>query len=211
MMPAIDLLPEAYRHARRRERRFRLGLLVGALLLGAELAAAAVLYLRADETRKMLLQAEVARAATRELDRELEAPTRDAERLAMQVAVAERLRTKHRWSRLLALLAETTPDKVVITAVSTDPPQWSPALRSTASGGVLRPRAAGPHIAAGEMARRLIEGVTLSGYAAEHGDLSAFMAALHASQSFADLDLRQARRDRYLGREAILFELQCRW
>jgi Tfp pilus assembly protein PilN len=208
MTVRVNLLPEDYRQARRRDRRFRWGVLAGLVLLGAEVAAAGLFYLRAEETREMLARTGAARMATQELRGELDAPKREAERLAQQVAVAERLRSKHHWSRLLNLLAELTPDKVVITAVSTDPPQWSPALRGRAAdarhGGQSGRGAATP-------VPRLIEGLTVNGVAVDHGDLSKFMAALHQSQSFADVDLRQARRERYLDREAILFELQCRW
>lgn len=202
MMVRINLLPGDYRASRKRARRLRLGLICASVLLGAEIATALVLHLRAHDTRRMLDAAQAAREMTRTVRQELERPTQQAEMLGRQIALAERLRSKHHWSRLLGALSQAMPDNVVLTTLSTDPAQWTSALKpvlASASGQVQG------------QGRKLVEGVILNGRAADHADLAALVAALHASGVFESVDLRQARREKYLEHEAIVFELNCRW
>lgn len=201
----VNLLPEAYQRNRRHDRRFRVGLAVGVTLLVAELCTGLTLHLRADKTRSLLGQAEKARAATEAVKRKLVDPTREWDLVSQQIGLATRLRTTHRWSRLLAVLAEAVPEKVVLTAVSTTPPKWSSSLSQKSKE---RPRRKAKD--ATEV-KRVLEGIVVRGHAADHDDLAKFMAAIQASNAFASIDLVDARRDPFLGQQAIGFELQGHW
>jgi Tfp pilus assembly protein PilN len=199
MIPRINLLPAAYREARRRRRRIRAAVGAGAVLLVVELTVALGVHWRAGETRTLLVAADAAQRQTATVRKQLDVPRREADSLGRQVALAERLRTKHYWSRLLGAIGRAIPENVVLTSVATDPAQWAPSLRRASAGA-----------ASGE-ARRLVEGVTVTGHASDHADLSVFVSAMYRSGVFDRIELRQARRDKSQGRESIAFELGCRW
>jgi Tfp pilus assembly protein PilN len=199
-MPGINLLPSSYRQSRRRSRRLRIGVVAGIALLSLELVGGITLRWRAEDTRKLLEAANAASESNRSLKKELTQLTQQAELVSRDASLAQRLRTKHRWSHLLGALARATPDNVALTLVATDPPQWTSALKPSA----VKPGTPGD-------VKHLLEGVSLTGHAVDHADLSAFLAALHASGAFGSIELRQARRENYLASDAILFELDCGW
>ncbi len=203
MTVAVNLLPAAYRQHRRRARNFKSGVTVGAVLLAAELGVGLVLHARAEETRQHLASADSARASARNVQKQLADPTKQAELLESQVVLARRLRTTHHWSRLLAALAAAAPERVVLTSIATEPPQWQKTGRSASSGG-----AAGKHDG---QEPALVEGVVVQGFAAEHNDLALFVTALNETEAFANVEMKDARRDLYQEKEAIAFTLNCGW
>jgi Tfp pilus assembly protein PilN len=205
MSTQVNLLPGAYIRGRRHHRRFRVAVFIGCLLLGAELIAGIVVHGRAERTRELYAAADLARQNSASTRRDLEDPRREADRLGLEVRLAERLRTKHRWSRLLGTLAHITPNRVMLTSISTDPPRWAPNILGTIATGAVE--VSGP----GRPARALLRGVTLIGQAVDHQDLATFMAAIHGTNIFASMDLRQARREKIGEQESIMFELECHW
>lgn len=201
----VNLLPGLYVKRRRHHRRFRAAVLVGCVLLAVELGIGIVVHGRAERTRALYAAADMARLNITSTKKELDDPRRESERLGRQVQLAERLRTKHRWSRLLSTLSQITPGRVLITSISTDPPQWTAGLLAASS--IVADTTAttkGPQ-------RALIRGVRVTGRAIDHQDLAAFMASIHGTSTFATIDLRQARRERTGDQEAITFELECHW
>ena len=66
----VNLLPEAYRKARQRERWFRRGAAVGLSLLMVELLLSLLLYVRAGDERDLSSAIEQARASSQELSEE---------------------------------------------------------------------------------------------------------------------------------------------
>lgn len=205
MTVKVNLLPASYRQARRRRGRFRLVIGIGAALLVAELGAGVVLHLRTAKTRDLLDQAGRAREAAQAMEKRLTSPERKAALLRQQVALATELRTTHRWSRLLTILGNATPEKVVLVAIATNPPRWMP-RRDRAQTKEPRGRSEEP-----PEAKPSIKGIVLNGYAADHDDLGKFMASLRASGAFASIDLKDFRRDQFLSQDAIMFELRCHW
>jgi Tfp pilus assembly protein PilN len=203
MSVKVNLLPGSYRQLRRHDRRFRLTLVVVSVLLLGELAVGFVLDSRADQTRQLMAATKVAQSATLSVQKAIYDPQHESDELARDVMLAQTLRTKHHWSRLLAAIAQATPEKVVLSSLSTDPPDWNPGLRA---GSVV---AAGPDQK--EIKRQVINGIIISGHAVDLVDLSAFMAAIHASGSFASIDTKEARREKFMNQDAIRFELICRW
>lgn len=202
MSVAVNLLPGAYRQLRRHDRHFRWTLIVVGVLLFGEIVVGFVLDNRADETRDLLAATETARSASKSVQKAMSHPKQESDQLAREVGLAEKLRTKHRWSRLLANLAQATPERVVLLSLTTDPPDWNPALRTMAV-------AVGPDQK--EDKRQMLKGVILSGQAVDHNDLSMFMAAIQTSGTFASIDLKEARREKFMNQDAIRFELHCRW
>jgi Tfp pilus assembly protein PilN len=200
----VNLLPVGYMKRRRHHRRFRLAVLVGSALLGVELVAGIVVHGRAERTRELYAAADAARQNITSTKKELDEPRHEADRLGREVHLAERLRTKHRWSRLMGTLAQITPGRVLLTSISTDPPQWTIGLLANAN--------VGPDSGTGKGAgKSILRGVRLTGQAVDHQDLSALMAAIHGTNTFASLNLKQARRERMGEHETINFELECQW
>lgn len=204
MTMRVNLLPAGYVKRRKHLRRFRAAVIVGSFLLAIELAIGIVVHGRAERTRELYAAGDLARQNIVSTKKELDDPRHEADRLGREVHLAERLRTKHRWSRLMATLARITPGRVLITSIGTNPPQWTV--------GLLASNNVGPSSATGKTpTKSILNGVRLTGQAIDHQDLAALMAAIHATNTFASLDLKQARREKVGDHEAINFELDCEW
>ena len=201
----VDLVPESYRRSRRRVTRFRMCVFAAVVIVVGELGAGLALMSRGRETHRLRTEARAARATTETLQRRLAKPTRQAAALRRQIAVASHLQEKHPWSRLLDTLADATVENVFLTTVSTLPARWTPALADTKSDA--NPGPSDPK----QPTQRVIDGIHVRGYAAAHGDLARFIAAIHEADAFASIDLKDARRDAFLGQDAIRFELECGW
>ena len=205
MTVKINLLPESYRQHRRRQTRFGMVMIGGGVLLAAELCVGLALHVRTARTRELLDEAQDARDTAQAADERLAVPTRKAARLSQQVTLATELRTTHHWSRLLALLGNATPDRVILAGISTDPPRWVQAREQPAKPG------SGHKADESTETKPLIKGIVISGFAIDHDDLAAFMSALQAAEAFASIDLKDFRRDAFLSQEAVAFELRCQW
>lgn len=203
MMPSVNLLPQAYRQAQMRRKRFRMGLAIGAGLLGIELFVGFILHTRAGRTRELLDAAQTARMAAVQVKKKMEIPAAESKLLAQQLALARKLRTTHAWSRLLGQLATSTSPRVTLTAVTTEPARWSASLEADLMIGAT-PKAGVP-------STPLLTGLTVRGYAGDYEELAAFVKGVQMSNAFASLSLREARRDKYLDQDVVSFELQCRW
>ena len=213
MTPKINLLPASYLQAKRQHRRCRRGALVISLLLLGELAVGLYVHRQASETRSHLAAAEAARFAAQEMKTQLVEPRRQLNALEQQVELAERLRMTHHWSRLLALLGDTLPERVVLTRLATDPPRWQKAVYKEKPDPQtrLRKKAFGQDKDEPPPLKSALNGLHLLGYAADSRDLSALTATLNGSGAFNRVDLKEARRGQYLGRDVIQFEVNCRW
>jgi Tfp pilus assembly protein PilN len=213
MTPRVNLLPTAYRQSKRQNRRCRRGALFIGLLLIGELAAGLYVHRQASETRAHLAAAEAAHFAAREMKAQLIQPRQKLQVLEQQVELAERLRTTHHWSRLLAMLGETLPERVVLTSLATDPPRWAKAVHKKKPDQKTRIRSTLPGQNRNEPAplKSALNGVRVRGYAADYRDLSELTAILNGSGAFHMVDLKEARRGQYLGREVVQFEVDCRW
>jgi hypothetical protein len=203
MMPSVNLLPQAYRRAQVRRRRFRMGLAIGAGLLGMELFAGFILHTRAGRTRELLDAAQTAKSATVLVKKKMETPAAESKLLGQQLALARKLRTTHAWSRLLGQLAAAASPRVTLTAVTTDPARWTAGLDADVAVGAT-PKSGASNTA-------MLTGLTVRGYAGDYEELAEFVKGVQAANAFASLSLREARRDKYLEQDVVSFELQCRW
>ena len=211
MTVQVNLLPESYRKARRHEKWFRRGVAIWGALMAVELCGGLVLYLRAGEKRDLLEAADKARNATEALKQELTETTRQATLIRKNIALAKELRATHRWSRLLASLAQATPEGVILSSIATDPPKWSRAKQQARLARKPKGKRAQAEARAEPAGEPPIKGTSISGYAADHEGLSQFLSALHASELFEAIDLQRMRRDQLQGQEAVSFELQGSW
>lgn len=210
----VNLLPRAYRQARIQRRRVRICTSIGAVVLTAELICGLLLHARATETRGYLEAARVARIAAAEARTQLAEPAAKAEALRRDVALAQRLRINHYWSRLLAMMAANAPEKVTLCSISTSPPRWTRMTNTIADDvSAARPVSGRPVPKKKEEpeVRGQLEGVSIQGFAADYMDLSEFTVAINRSGAFASVNLREARRAPFLGQDAIAFHLEARW
>lgn len=202
MKLSVNLLPQNYVRAQLRRRRIRLGVMCGAILLGLELLAGISLHLRAGRTRELRATTQATQATIQAIQRKMDAPRAESDLLSRQLSLARRLRTTHHWSRLLALFSQAASTHVILTEMSTIPPKWSPDLSEellvTAEKNKAEPVV-------------LLHGLTVRGCAADYEELTQFISQLQALEAFASLNLREARRDKFLEQDVISFELQCRW
>ncbi|GMV98270.1 MAG: PilN domain-containing protein [Phycisphaerae bacterium] len=203
MTPEVNLLPASYRAAKVRRRRVRIGAAAACVLLGLELFGGLFLHIRAGRVRDLLGAATEARNETRLVRQKMKAPAQESAQLSQQLALARRLRTTHHWSRLLGVFAQAAADRTTLTAVSTDPPKWTPNL-GAAEVAAARPDAKSD-------IPRVIEGLTVRGCAADHDDVSGFVSRLQAARAFASVNVLEVRRDKYLEKDVISFEIRCRW
>ena len=157
----VNLLPEAYRKARRHEKWFRRGVAIWAALMVVELCGGLALYLRAGERRDLLAATEKARDATQSLQQELAETTRQATLIETNIVLARQLRATHRWSRLLSSLSQVAPEGIVLHAMATDPPKWS------RTGPKVRPAQKTKGKQDETETEAPVKGTILSGYAAE--------------------------------------------
>jgi Tfp pilus assembly protein PilN len=213
MTPRINLLPVAYLETKRQTRRCRRGVLVIASLLIGELITGLYVHQRAEETRSDLAAAEAARFAVQEMKSQLLKPKQELEVLEQQVQLAEHLRVTHHWSRLLATLAEQVPDRVVLTSVKTDPARWTRSIykEEVDKTEVSRRQAIDKGKDQPPPLRSMLAGLNIRGYAVDYRDLSAMTASLNDCGAFHTVDLKEARRGQYRGRDVVQFELDCRW
>lgn len=200
MTPSVNLLPPAYRASQARRHRFRLGVAIGAALLGVELFAGFILHTRAGRTREMLDAAQTARAATAQVRQKMQGPAAEAKALTDQLVLAQKLRTTHYWSRLFGQLTVAAASGVTLTAITTEPGRWSPSLDADAANN----KNSSPPPA-------LLTGLSVRGYATDYPELAAFVKGVQDAKAFATLNLREARRDKYLDQDVLSFELECRW
>jgi len=207
------LLPAGYLQAKRQNRRCRRGSLVIGLLLIGELAAGLVIHRQAAQTRNHLAAAEAARFAAQEMKSQLIEPRQKLKVLEQQVELAERLRTTHHWSRLLAMIAEALPERVVLTSLATDPPRWTKATHKEKADNQTRSKKSALSQNKNEppQLKTVLNALRIRGYAADYRDLSVLTATLNGCGAFNRVDLKEARRGQYLGRDVVQFEVNCRW
>jgi Tfp pilus assembly protein PilN len=129
------------------------------------------------------------------------------------VELAQRLRTTHHWSRLLATLAEKVPERVVLTSVKTDPVRWTRGVHkeNLDTAERIRKQALEKSKDHSPPLKSMLNGMSIRGYAADYRDLSALTASLNGCGAFNIVDLKEARRGEYLGRDVVQFELKCQW
>lgn len=212
MKVRVNLLPESYLRIRQRERRFKQGVLLGALLLVAEMAGGVALHMRARRVDEIVTRTGEIRQREERLRQKLKAPQQESERLDQEILLAEQLRSKHYWSRLLYTIGEITPEKVLLTSMSTNPSRWSKSLHRVAPRDQPEPGA--PTARSPEQRGpppRLLLGMTLRGFAADHHAVAQFVTRVHDSQLFRALDLKETRRETLMGKQGVAFELVCHW
>jgi len=212
MKVQVNLLPESYLRVRLRHRRFKQGLVLGVVLLAVEIAGGMALHAHARRTQNVLTEIEGMRRREQRLRKELNEPLQESERLDQEILLAEQLRSKHYWSRLLSTLSATTPPRVLLTNVATDPPRWSKSLHRSAPSA-SRDTEKNKALPEEEPERTplFLRGMTLRGFAADHEAMAEFVTRVHESKLFRSLDIRETRRETLLGKKGVAFELVCHW
>ena len=206
MTVQVNLLPESYRKARQHEKWFRRGVAVWVTFMAVELCVGLVLHYRTGEKRDLLAAIDQTRNATQSLKEELKEARHQASLIKKNIVLAKQLRATHRWSRLLASLAQAAPDGIVLSSIATDPPKWSRVRQQVGFAKKTKDKRVET-----DAEPPPIKGTILSGYAADHEVLSQFLSALHASELFDAVDLQRMRRDQLREQEAVAFALRGSW
>ncbi len=215
-MPSVNLIPLELLLKRQKIRRIRLWLMIG----GATWVLASVPVVRELSAAYQLSSQ---RAAVDIIAEQLENAHRrrrqSAERLKLlrqEVARAEKLRYKRLWTAMISVIAESIPEGVWLTRLSTDPPQpqVDPGARSPLSHRRTKgsdPQAvsdAGYDTLIGKAGpRRLL----LEGRALGLEDIYAFVDALNALDIFENASIRAVRSDVSEGIKVTYFTMECEW
>jgi Tfp pilus assembly protein PilN len=211
MAVELNLLPEAYVAARRRDRWFQRGSALGLTLLMTELFVGLMLYVRAGDQRDLVAAIENTRLTSETMKLEMTAITTEAAAAKKSLLLADQLRATHHWSRLLAALASATPEGVMLTGIKTDPPKWT-ANPSTSGSFVIGKPPPKPGKKVDQIpSEPAIKKIEITGFAADQQGLSQIISNLYTSGLFASIDWKGMDRSQIEGREAVGFKLEGRW
>ena len=209
MTVQVNLLPTEYRSRARRFRRLKLWIAASVAMAPALILSSMFLRLRATETLSFLDRTAQLCVEERAVIKQLESLEAEREGLARNVALAERLRRKHRWSEALEALARKLPDRVVLTRLASDPPRDS-YVSGERPGAKARERLAGKK---GDSEDRdgAARGFLIDGIAANHESLAVLLGALDDNDRFGRCELRSSSRQRFMDDFAVGFTIYTRW
>ena len=201
MMVQVNLLPIEYQQRQARMRRLRVWATAAVVIFLVQVAAGIGLGRLAAETREVESQMAVMKAQQHDLGQNLAALTAERTALARRLDLAEQLRHKHRWSGVLAEVANAVPPAVVLTSIGSEPPRMVEA-RSTNGG---------KSAAADTLVEPVAEGLTVTGVAANHEAIAAFLANLNEATRLGLCELGQTGRQPFLEGEGVAFTIYARW
>ena len=204
MMQSVNLIPAFRRDAKRRRRHLKLSALACgayAVLLAFGLLAAHVMWEggagAAGGAAALEQQLAAADEDVRRLTRDAEQARAELTRARASLEASRTIGGQPDWSVLLALLAETTGEDVVLRSVSVVPP-----LTATAPAGPTA-AGAGPTAPAPEVV------LELAGVGQTQLAVSRHVLRLEQTGLFARVTLLDTGREPFLNSPAIGFRLQC--
>jgi Tfp pilus assembly protein PilN len=205
-MVSINLLPPLLVHQRAVRRRVRAWSGVLACALGAGVIPVVMHQSARAQENSLLARRETIDGDRSSLQRELAQGTRSIQTLQTQLARADALRSKRSWSALFGMISACMPEGTWLTLLATDSP----------GSGKARPAAKVGNAAESDDSNATVRmegatGLTLQGFAVDHGDLYAFMSRLKATNLFGDVTLIRSEREPVLAGQAVRFELRCTW
>jgi Tfp pilus assembly protein PilN len=204
-MVSVNLLPATILIARRRNRRVRLWVTAGAMVVGLTAIPLAVDLTKTAQASSLEVRLRPLHTRLARVRGDLKAVAEQREELTTQLARADALRGKRPWADLLALISEKTPDTVWLTSLRTRlgaplRPMEKPArTASSATAQVDAVVLGGP------------SGLHLEGYALDHESLYEFMSALKNLGVFPKVELTAAGKEPVLDGTAVRFVLECDW
>lgn len=207
--PCVNLIPLEIRETGRRRRRIRAwagACTVSLACLLVPLVMERVQRARAEALGQQETQLQSALVEAREA---LRTTTAESTRLQGQLDRARALRSKRTWSAMFGVVGRAMPPGTWLTSLGTDPAK----PRGQGTGGTIAPSPAAAAAPAGDTTIT-IESPTrlrITGFAADHGELFAFVAGLRDSGVFSEVTQNYARMEPVLQGQAVAFEVVCEW
>jgi Tfp pilus assembly protein PilN len=205
-MKCLNLIPAPRRAARARQARIR----TWSVALGAYALAAAAGYVACyaypDTDQTALLRD--TRAVTEELrdsSRQMRTARNQVAETAGKVAIARSVRNHPDWSLLLAMLADSLADQIVLERCALLPVDPPPAAGGGA--GAAGPAGASPAATPGQGPRAFR--FDLAGLARSQTAVSQFVLRLEKARVFDEVRLVQTSRKTFLKADAVAFQLEC--
>jgi Tfp pilus assembly protein PilN len=192
----LDLIPAPRRQARARRTRIRTWSLVLGVYALTTAAGYVACFAYPDSGQTALLRD--TRAVTEELraaSREMRAVRAQVAEAAGRLAIARSVRNHPDWSLLLAMLADSLADQIVLERCALLP--------------VDPPAAAGPAPAATPAQSPRAFRFDLTGLARSQTAVSQFVLRLEKARVFDEVRLVQTSRKPFLKGEAVAFQLEC--
>jgi Tfp pilus assembly protein PilN len=172
------------------------------------LQAPAVLMLRqlgrqSRELQQGLAAAEQQRASIQARSTKLALEHAEVQR---QIALAERLCRKHRWSELFAALSECVPETAILTRLETDPP-----TASATGAPIVHVRGPGAKAEDDRKAANVASGLVISGVAVDHDSVATFLRNLNNLGQVGQCTLESTLRQPFLNGEGVSFTIRTQW
>jgi len=179
---------------------------VGVVVIALQVPAVLTLRQLGRQSRELqrgLAAAEQQRASIQARSAKLAVEHAEVQR---QIALAERLSRKHRWSELFAALSECVPETAVLTRLETDPP-----TASVVSGPIVPVR--GPGVTAEDEGKQasVARGLVISGVAVDHDSVARFLKNLNNRGQVGQCTLESALRQPFLNGEGVWFTIRTQW
>ena len=215
-MASVNLIPREILLEHRKVRRIRVWLVIG----GAAWILASIPVVR-ELSAEYQLSSHRAAAVTiaEQVDHARHRRKQSAQRLKLlreEVARAEKLRYKRRWTAMISVIALSAPQDVWLTEFATDPSRPAVVSGSTPplpqrrlKDSLLQPATqAGYETLIGKAGpRRLL----LEGRALGLEEIYSFVDAINALEVFKDASIREVRGDVVEGLKVTRFTLECEW
>ncbi|MBI4581329.1 MAG: PilN domain-containing protein [Planctomycetes bacterium] len=202
----VNLVPAAYALRCRRSRRLRRWVQAGAVAVGVQIAAAALLRPVGSQARFLQRGLIDAEQQQRALNKRLVDLSVEEADLKKQMELAEHLNRKHRWSGLLSALAASLPNTVVLTRCETDP------IKSgAASAQVVQANQPGNAAPAEAEPPDVARGLVITGVAVDHDSVAALLRNFNGTGRAGRCSLESTMRQPYLNGEGVFFTIRTRW
>jgi Tfp pilus assembly protein PilN len=207
-MIGVNLIPARMHAARAGKRRLRVWGVTVALTLAVNTLPFLVNSWNVAKAGELREEHQSLSQQVSQAQKEVGSTAAEAATLLGRIERARALKTKRSWSAMFTMIGACLPEEAWLTSIATDP---------SAPSGAGRPRrlpGSGPDKESDEMQTVRIdapEKLKIVGHAADHAQLYAFMANLKATGVFASVDLVRSGEELVADRNAVAFELTCRW
>jgi Tfp pilus assembly protein PilN len=205
----VNLLPMEYRLRAKRARRFRRWVALSIAVMGIECLLGMSLRLQASRTRDSRQQLTQLQEDQRRLAKSFATLASERRALDRQIALAEQLSRKHRWSRAFEVITTHLPAYVVLDKLTTDPPEDASSVAAPRTSAGLGGQIKGKPQAAAEP--NTAKGLILEGVARDHEAVASLMGALDDQMNFGTCELKSSSRRVFMGAEAVSFTIHTRW
>jgi Tfp pilus assembly protein PilN len=205
----VNLLPVEHQLRAKRAARLKIWVALSTALIAAQVMSSMFLGLKAKQTRTALKAVAKMQAEEPALHSQQVVLTQEKCALKKQIALAERLRLKHRWSDTFAEVTAALPDTIMLTELaSVSARQGDRGVRTgKTKSDVRRP---GSRDAAADQ-RSAAQGLVIGGIARDHESVAHFLGVLDDRAQAGTCELETTSRQPFMDDHAVAFTIRTSW